>query len=89
MLLVTIDKFDLNLVLININKMKPYWFVEDSMLQPILTNLSDMLTKELVEKQETNHMLDKELVEEEHVLFTTQPNNVSIKLVISVITLLS
>jgi hypothetical protein len=59
------------------------------MLQPILTNLSDMLTKELVENQETNHMLDKKLVEEEHVLFTTQPNNVSIKLVISVITLLS
>jgi hypothetical protein len=44
-----------------------------------------MLTKELVEKQETNHMLDKELVKEEYVVFfTTQPNDVSIKLIIGV-----
>ncbi len=85
MLLVTIDKFDPNLVSININKMKLYWFLEDSTFQPILTNPSDMLTKELVEKQETNHMLDKELVKEEYVVFfTTQPNDVSIKLIIGV-----
>jgi hypothetical protein len=28
-LLVIIDKFDPNSMLVNINKLKPYWFVED------------------------------------------------------------
>ncbi len=36
MVFVTIDKFDHNLVLININKLKPYRFVEDQTLQRIL-----------------------------------------------------
>jgi hypothetical protein len=33
----TIDKFDPNLVLFNINKLKPYRFVEDQTFQFILT----------------------------------------------------
>jgi hypothetical protein len=33
----TIDKFDPNLVLFNINKLKPYRFVEDQTLQLVLT----------------------------------------------------
>jgi hypothetical protein len=28
-LLVTIDKFDPNPTLVNINKLKPYWFIKD------------------------------------------------------------
>jgi hypothetical protein len=48
-LLVTIDKFDHNLVIININKLKPYLFIDDRTLQPIFVNLNDLPTKELVE----------------------------------------
>jgi len=33
----TIDKFDPNLVVFNINKLKPYRFVEDQTLQLVLT----------------------------------------------------
>jgi hypothetical protein len=40
----TIDKFDPNLVLVNINKLKPYRFIEDQTFQP-----NDFLLKELVE----------------------------------------
>jgi len=36
MILVTINKFDHNLVLVNINKLKPYRFVEGHTFQPIL-----------------------------------------------------
>jgi hypothetical protein len=43
MLLVTIDKFDPNLKLVNINKLKPYRFVEDHTLQLVLA--SDLLPK--------------------------------------------
>jgi hypothetical protein len=45
----TIDKFDLNLILVNINKLKPYQFVKDNTLQHVLVKLNDMLPKELVE----------------------------------------
>lgn len=58
MLLVTIDKFDPNLVLVNINKIKPYWFVEDGTLKPIIVNPNDMLIKEPVE-EEINNLLTK------------------------------
>ncbi len=40
----TIDKFDPNPILVNINKLKPYRFVEDHTLQPILTKPSDFIT---------------------------------------------
>jgi len=48
-LLVTIDKIDPNPILVNINKLKPYRFVEDYTLQPILAKPSDLLPKELIE----------------------------------------
>ncbi len=37
-LLMTIDKFDPNPILVNINKLKPYKFVEDDTLQFVLIN---------------------------------------------------
>jgi len=40
---VTIDKFDSNLILVNINKLKPYKFVEDQTLQPILVKFNEFL----------------------------------------------
>ncbi len=48
-LLVTIGKFDPNLVLVNINKLKPYRFVEDRTFQPILAKPSDLLPIKSVE----------------------------------------
>jgi hypothetical protein len=36
-----IDKFDPNLILVNINKFKPYRFVNDHTLQPILIKPSE------------------------------------------------
>ncbi len=42
----TIDKFDPNLILVNINKLKPYRFVEDQTFQPVLTKPNDFLLKE-------------------------------------------
>jgi hypothetical protein len=38
-LFITIDKFDPNLVLVNINKSKPYIFIENKTLQPILVKM--------------------------------------------------
>ncbi len=48
-LFITIDEFDPNLVLININKLKPYLFIDDRTLQPIFVNFNDLAIKELVE----------------------------------------
>ncbi len=48
-MLLTIDKFDPNLIIININKLKPYLFIDDRTLQHIFVNLNDLATKELVE----------------------------------------
>jgi hypothetical protein len=96
MLLVRINKFDPNIILVNINKLKPYWFVENSTLQPILAKTNDLLleepieigrphnmfTNELVEK-DTNDLLVKELVGEKlDVLITTQLNDMAVHLVI-------
>jgi len=43
------DKFDLNPILININKLKPYRFLKDQTFQPILVKLSGFLLEEPVE----------------------------------------
>ncbi len=48
-MLMTIDKFDPNLVLVNINKLKPHRFIEDQTLQPILAKPNDFLSEELVD----------------------------------------
>jgi hypothetical protein len=51
-LLVTIDKFDLNLVLVNINKLKPYRFIKEKTLQLVLVKLGDLVIDELVQAKE-------------------------------------
>jgi hypothetical protein len=43
--LVTIDKFNPNPILVNINKLKPYRFMEDKTLQHVLVKLNDFLSK--------------------------------------------
>jgi hypothetical protein len=42
-MLVINDKFDPNPILININKLKPYRFVEDQNFQHVLVKPSDFL----------------------------------------------
>jgi hypothetical protein len=41
-LLVTINKFDLNPILVNINKLKPYRFTKDHTFQLVLAKLNDL-----------------------------------------------
>jgi hypothetical protein len=48
-LLITINKFDPNLVLVNINKLKSYRFIADRTLQPVLVEPSDLVTDDLVQ----------------------------------------
>jgi hypothetical protein len=48
-LLVTIDKFDPNPVLVNINKLKSYKFIEDKTLQPMLAKPNDLVTDKHVQ----------------------------------------
>ncbi len=62
----TIDKFDLNPILVNINKLKPYRFMEDHTFQHVLTNLSDFISKELVETIYFGNMFIEELIEINH-----------------------
>jgi hypothetical protein len=56
---VTIDKFDFNLVLVNINKLRLYRFVEDQTLQPDLTKSSDLLLKELIDTNNYGNLFIK------------------------------
>jgi len=56
----TVNKFDPNPVLVNINKLKPYRFMEDQTLQPILTKPNDFLPKELVEITHFDNMSTKQ-----------------------------
>jgi hypothetical protein len=51
-LLVTINKFDPNLVLVNINKLKPYMFIENKTLQPTLVKLGDLVTNEPIQTKD-------------------------------------
>ncbi len=55
-LLVTIDKFDPNALPVNINKLKPYRFIEDKTLQPVLVKPSDLVIDELVQTREPNSL---------------------------------
>ncbi len=55
----TINKFDLNLISVNINKLKPYIFVEDQAFQPILVEPSDFLLEEPLEATHSNNMFIK------------------------------
>ncbi len=56
----TVNKFDPNPVLVNINKLKPCRFMEDQTLQPILTKPNDFLPKELVEITHFDNMSTKQ-----------------------------
>ncbi len=49
-----------NSVLVNINKLKPYRFMEDQTLQPIWTKPNDFLPKELVEITHFDNMSTKQ-----------------------------
>jgi hypothetical protein len=63
---VIIDKFDPNLILININKLRTYRFVEDHTLQPLLINLSDFVSKESVEVTHFDNMFNEKPVGTNH-----------------------
>jgi hypothetical protein len=67
-LFVTIDKFDPNLVFVNINKLNPYKFIEDKILQPVLVKLGGLVTNELVQARELIP-LPVELEDFQHVEF--------------------
>jgi hypothetical protein len=67
-LFITIDKFDPNLVLVNINKLKLNKFIEDKTLQVILVKLSDLVIDEHVETKEPKPLL-VELEEFQHIKF--------------------
>jgi hypothetical protein len=51
-----INKFDLNLVSININRLKPYRFIKDQTLQLVLAKPNDFLSKEPVEKKYSSNL---------------------------------
>jgi hypothetical protein len=94
MLLVTINKFDLNIVLVNINKVKPYQFVEDNTLQPILAKANDLLPEEPIEIDRPHNMFTKELVEKDtndllvkEVVGEKPNDDVEVNLVINVISI--
>jgi hypothetical protein len=70
-MLVTINKFDPNLVLININKLKPYRFIEDQTLQLILVKCSDFLSEEPIDVKYFDNLFNYHQVEE------TYSNNLS------------
>ncbi len=56
----TIDKFNPNSILVNINKLKPYRFMEDQTLQLVLGKPSDFLPKEPVEVTHFNNLFTKQ-----------------------------
>jgi hypothetical protein len=51
-LFVIIDKFDPNPILVNINKLKPYMFIEDKTLQLVLAKPSDLVSDESIQTKE-------------------------------------
>ncbi len=66
MILVTIDKFDPNPILVNINKLKPYTFLKDHTFQPILVKPNVLLLEEPVETNHYGNLFTKESVETNH-----------------------
>jgi hypothetical protein len=59
---VIINKLGFNPILININKLKPYWFIEENTLQPILFKTNDLLPAKLVETNRSYNIFDEKLV---------------------------
>jgi hypothetical protein len=58
-----IDKFYPNPILININKLKPYKFVEDHIFQHVMVKPNDSLPKELVETNYYGDLFIKKPIE--------------------------
>jgi hypothetical protein len=56
-LVVTIDKFDPNPMFVNINKLKPYRFIEDETLQLSLAKPSDWPMMNVFKPKNVNHYL--------------------------------
>jgi ABC-type transport system substrate-binding protein len=48
------DKFNFNPILININKLKPYKFIDDNTLQLVFAKPNDLTTEILVQKEILN-----------------------------------
>jgi hypothetical protein len=80
-LFVTIDKFDPNPILVNINKLKPYKFIEDKTLQPILVKPGDLVIDKLVQAKEPTPLLvelkDFQLVEFALISNHLTPGNIT------------
>jgi hypothetical protein len=70
-MLVTINKFDCNPILVNFNKLKPYKFIGDQTLQPILVKLNEILSKEPIGVKYFDNLFNYQQVEE------TYSNNLS------------
>ncbi len=70
-----INKFDLNLIPVNINKLKPYRFLKDHTLQPVLTKPSDFLWMKLKKATHFDNLFTKQLVEVTHFnnMFNEKP----------------
>jgi hypothetical protein len=76
MLLVIIDKFDPNPILVNINKLKPYRFVKDHTFQLVLIKPSDFLSKEQMEATHFDNLFIKQPIEVTESIETNYSNNV-------------
>ncbi len=57
-MLVIINKIDPNLVLINTNKLKPYKFIRDQTIKPILVKPNDFLLEEPLEVKYFDNMFN-------------------------------
>ncbi len=55
-MLVTIDKFNPNSVSVNTNKLKPYKFIEDQILQLVLVKPNNFLSEEPIEVKYSNNL---------------------------------
>jgi len=49
------DKFNFNPILININKLKPYKFIDDNTLQLVFAKPSDLTIDIPIQKEIPNH----------------------------------
>ncbi len=67
-------------MLVNINKLKPYRFIEDITLQPILVKYSDLAIDEHVQTREPKPLLvepkDRQPIQFEPINNCLTPNNI-------------
>ncbi len=62
----TINKFDPNPVLVNINKLKAYRFIKDETFQLVLAKPNDFLLEEPIEVKYSDNLFNQQHVEETH-----------------------